>query len=160
MAVEPRPQGNAHTIRRMKTDDVAEVMEILRQAPEAVAWTGDTVREVLGWQNTLALVSEDERMGKLTGFLMERQAADIAEILNLAVEKGSRRRGAGGALLVAAEEQLRARGVHRLFLEVRESNVAGTAFYRKHGFCEVGRRVAYYQQPVEAAVVMEKKLTA
>lgn len=160
MGAEPRPPGNAHTIRTMTADDGADVIEILRQAPEAVAWTGDTLREVLGWQNTVALVSEEGRTSKVTGFLMKRQAADEAEILNLAVGRGSRRRGAGSALLLAAEELLRARGVHRLFLEVRESNVAGLAFYRKHGFCEVGRRGGYYQQPVEAAVVMEKKLTA
>jgi ribosomal-protein-alanine N-acetyltransferase len=46
-----------------------------------------------------------------------------------------------------------------VFLEVRESNRAAIAFYDKHGFAKTGRRVRYYQDPVEAAILMEKKLT-
>jgi hypothetical protein len=63
-----------------------------------------------------------------------------------------------GALLKAALEQFVGRGVSRVFLEVRESNEAGIAFYTKHGFAKTGRRPKYYTDPAEAAVLMEKKL--
>jgi ribosomal protein S18 acetylase RimI-like enzyme len=56
-------------------------------------------------------------------------------------------------------EQLRRRGVNKLFLEVRESNEAGIAFYEKMGFAKTGRRPGYYREPEEAALLMEKKLT-
>ncbi len=56
-------------------------------------------------------------------------------------------------------DEFRVRHVSRLFLEVRESNKGGIAFYEKHGFLKTGRRAGYYHHPDEAAIVMEKKLT-
>src|SRR6266853_1984719 len=73
----------------------------------------------------------------------EADAAAAAEILNLAVIPVKRRKGEGGALLKAAVEALRARKVSRVFLEVRESNEAGIAFYEKQGFSKTGRRAGY-----------------
>jgi ribosomal-protein-alanine N-acetyltransferase len=105
----------------------------------------------------VALLSEVE--GKTIGFLIGRQAADEAEILNLAVVRESRRKGAGGALLEAALEKFRSRGVSRVFLEVRDSNAAALEFYGRHGFSKIGRREGYYREPFESAIVMEKKLT-
>ena len=159
MGAETRPERTAKTIRAMIAGDAARVSEILRDAPEAVFWPEASVPEVLTWQNTFAFVSAPEEAATVTGFLIGRQAADEAEILNLAVEKGSRRKGQGTALLMAAVKQLQARGVRRIFLEVRESNAAGIAFYKKHGFTNAGRRASYYRQPEEAALVMEKRLT-
>ena len=76
----------------------------------------------------------------------------------LAVIPAKRRKGEGGALLKAAVEALRARKVSRVFLEVRESNEAGIAFYEKQGFSKTGRRAGYYRDPDEAAIRMEMKL--
>jgi len=111
---------------------------------------------LLGWQGVVALVSGDGR--KVSGFIVGRQAAGEAEILNLAVIPAKRRKGEGGALLKAAVEALRARKVSRVFLEVRESNEAGMAFYEKQGFSKTGRRAGYYRDPDEAAIRMEMKL--
>jgi ribosomal protein S18 acetylase RimI-like enzyme len=44
-------------------------------------------------------------------------------------------------------------------MEVRESNAGAIAFYQKQGFSKSGRRPGYYRDPVEAAILMEKKLT-
>jgi ribosomal-protein-alanine acetyltransferase len=140
----------------MQPEDARAVTEILREARQTVFWPESSVKEALGWQGTLALVSE-AASGRLSGFLIGRQAVDEAEILNLAVERKSRRRGEGRALLKAALEALQGRGVSRVFLEVRESNSSGIAFYGKHGFSKVGRRERYYRDPNEAAVVMEKR---
>ena len=145
-------------VRPMIGTDAARVSEILREAPEAVFWPEASVREVLGWHNAVVFVSTHEKTTVARGFVIARQAADEAEILNLAVEQGSRRRGQGSALLQATEDQLRVLGVKRLFLEVRESNAVGIAFYRKQGFRQAGRRAGYYHQPEEAALLMEKQL--
>lgn len=157
MAAETRRERARSSIRTLRAEDARAVTEILREAREAVFWPESSVREALGWQGALALASEAS--GKLRGFLIGRQAGDEAEILNLAVETKSRRRGEGAALLKAAVQEFRARGVSRVFLEVRESNEAGAAFYGKHGFSKVGRREGYYQDPEEAALVMERKFT-
>jgi ribosomal-protein-alanine N-acetyltransferase len=104
----------------------------------------------------VAFVSEEE--GKVSGFILGRQVADEAEILNLAVTAAYRRRGEGGALLKAALGGFQSRGVSRVFLEVRESNETGIAFYERRGFSKMGRRAGYYREPDEAAIVMENKL--
>jgi len=157
MAVETKRERARFAIRTLCAEDARAVTEILRKAKEAVFWPESSVKETLGWQGALALASEAS--GELRGFLIGRQMGDEAEILNLAVETKSRRRGEGGALLKAAVQEFRARGVSRVFLEVRESNEAGVTFYGKHGFSKVGRREGYYQDPEEAALVMERKFT-
>ena len=156
MGAETKRESRELTIRAFREADAATVAEILRGSPEASQWTEWGLKELLCWRGVLALVSEDDR--KVTGFLIGREAAGEAEILNLAVLVAKRRRGNGAALLKTAVEMLRERKVSRVFLEVRESNKAGTAFYEKQGFSRMGRRVGYYRNPDEAAIVMERKL--
>ena len=157
MASELKRQEERSAIRALLPEDATGASEILRQSPEAVFWPETSVREVLEWKGVLGLASEAK--GEVVGFLIGRQVREDAEVLNLAVTPESRRRGEGGALLRAAVVEFRKRGVRRVFLEVRESNTAGIAFYAKHSFSQAGRRERYYRDPVEAAIVMEIRLT-
>ena len=157
MAAETKRDSIVATIRAFGLADSVAAAEILRGSPEAAQWTEWGLKELLGWPGVLALVSESE--GKVNGFIIGRQVAEEAEILNLALLPANRRRGEGGALLKAALEELRMRHISRVFLEVRESNQSAIAFYAKHGFNKMGRRAGYYHDPEEAAVVMEMKLT-
>ena len=156
MAAETKREQAAATIRVFLPADAAAVTEILKGSPEASQWTEWGFKELLGWRGVLALVREDDR--KVIGFIIGRQVGGEAEILNAAVIVARRRRGEGGALLKAVMDEFRARRVSRVFLEVRESNEAGIAFYEKHGFSKTGRRAGYYRDPDEAAIVMEMKL--
>jgi ribosomal-protein-alanine N-acetyltransferase len=142
-------------IRACRAEDVGDISNILQQSPEAAAWSAESLRKSLSWPGVLALISEEE--GKTTGFILGRHSAGEGEILNLAVTPARRRKGGGGALLKAALEEFSARGVSRVFLEVRESNEAAIAFYGKHGFSKTGTRPGYYREPNEAAIVMQKK---
>jgi len=155
MATELRHKEERPTIRALRPEDAGAVSEILRQSPEAVFWPQASVKDVLGWKGSLGIVSE--ATGSVSGFLIGRQVGDEAEVLNLAVAPENRRRGDGGALLRAAVVDFRKRGVSRVFLEVRESNAAGIAFYQKHSFFQAGRREGYYRDPIEAAIVMEMR---
>lgn len=157
MAAELRREGDGSAIRALRPEDAGAVAEILRQSPEAVFWPEASVREVLEWNGVLGLASEAG--GKVVGFLIARQVKDEAEVLNLAVVPRLRRTGQGGALLRTAVVELRKRGAKRVFLEVRESNAAGIVFYDTHSFSKMGRREGYYRDPVEAAIVMEIRLT-
>ena len=156
MAAETKREQVSGTIRSFLPADAVAVREILRGSPEASQWTEWGFKELLGWRGVLALVSEGDR--KVVGFIIGRQVAAEAEILNLAVIVAKRRKGEGGALLKAAMDEFRARQVSRVFLEVRESNGTGMAFYEKHGFSKRGRRAGYYHDPDEAAIVMDIKV--
>ena len=101
-----------------------------------------------------AVVLEGE--GQILGFLVSRQIAPEAggqpaehEILNLAVRGSARRRGIAQALL---RHEMRKPGY--FFLEVRASNIAAKALYKKLGFRELGYRFDYYENPKETAIVM------
>ena len=157
MAAELSREREKPAIRALRAEDAPAVAGILLESPEAVFWPETSVKDVLRLRGTLALVSESD--GRVTGFLIGRQTGEDAEILNLAVARPNRRLGEGGALLTAAAAAFRARGVSRVFLEVRESNHNAIGFYREHGFFATGRRGGYYRDPAESAVVMEKTLT-
>ena len=156
MVAEIKRERAEATIREFRAADAAGATAVLRESSEAANWSEKSYVESLGWRGAVALASEVE--GTVAGFVIGRQIADEGEILNLAVVPARRRRGEGGALLKAALNEFRARRASRVFLEVRESNDAAIAFYGKHGFAETGRRVGYYQDPAEAAILMEKKL--
>jgi ribosomal-protein-alanine N-acetyltransferase len=157
MGAEAIREESGAKIRLLRLEDAPAVTRILREAPEAVFWREGLVEETLNAESTVALGSVLN--GEVMGFLIGRQMADEAEILNLGVMPARRRKGEGGLLLEGALGEFRRRGANRVFLEVRESNRNAIAFYKKRGFSETGRREGYYREPEEAAVVMEKKLT-
>ena len=97
--------------------------------------------------------------GCIAGFLVSHETAPARdnvlperEILNLAVSPKYRGRGIATALL---KHELKRKATH--FLEVRESNRAAQALYRKCGLIEISRRSGYYDLPPEAAIVMSMK---
>ena len=151
-------RGEPPAIRRMRPEDLPKLDEILLQSPETVRWIPDFAATSLSSSHGFVLVSESPR--ELTGLLVARQAADEAEILNLAVRPANRRTGTATALLTAAIADLRTRNATRVFLEVRESNAPAIAFYQKHAFRQIGTRPGYYRQPDEAALNLQRILTA
>jgi RimJ/RimL family protein N-acetyltransferase len=62
------------------------------------------------------------------------------------VDREWRGRGVGSALIQAAIDWARDRGLHKLSLEVFAHNTAGIALYRKYGFVEEGHRVKHYRR--------------
>jgi ribosomal-protein-alanine acetyltransferase len=138
------------TIRQFDPGDAQAVERITHLSPEAAEWPMESYLGLPAW------VAESE--GRVVGFLAARIAADEIEILNLAVDPASRRRGAGTALLDAALEHGRRAGAARVFLEVRESNLAARRFYDRHGFTVAGRRLRYYRQPEEDALLMVREV--
>jgi ribosomal protein S18 acetylase RimI-like enzyme len=71
---------------------------------------------------------------------VERSRHEYGEI-GMAVGREWRGRGVGSALMVAAIEWARERGLHKLGLSVWPHNAAAIALYRKYDFVEEGRRV-------------------
>jgi len=96
----------------------------------------------------------------IAGYVVAQDAADEAEILNLAVMPARQRGGVGRALVERALAAVAGRGARRVFLEVRESNTAARALYAALRFQEVGRRPRYYRRPVEDAIVLRAAIPA
>ena len=66
--------------------------------------------------------------------------------LGMAVAREWRGKGVGSALLAAAIDWARERGLHKLSLSVFPHNTAAIELYRKHGFVEEGRRVKQFRR--------------
>lgn len=156
MGAHSKSSGFACSVRRFSSNDANAVTGIFRESPHAGSWAPEAYERTPHWGGPLALVSEFA--GEVTGYLLGRELLDEAEVLHLAVRSKYRRQGHGRALVSSAVEGMRSRGILRVLLEVRESNVAAIAFYEGLGFFKMGQRADYYRNPVEAAVLMEKKL--
>ncbi len=90
----------------------------------------------------------------LVGFVGVWYQAGDAHIVSIAVREAYRRRGLGELLLIGAVEMAVRRGQQVVTLEVRASNDAAQALYRKYGFAQVGLRRRYYADNHEDAVIM------
>ena len=153
MCAEANRPKERLVIRPFGKEDAEAASGILRESPEAVVWSAPMIRDLLATTGVSGFIAK--RDSRATGLILGREVLDEGEILNLAVAKGNRRRGEGTALSRQMMNSFAMRGVQRVFLEVRESNLGAIAFYESLGFQRVGRRQGYYQQPPEAALILE-----
>lgn len=68
--------------------------------------------------------------------------------------------GIGEALMRACLEEARRSGYQTLWLGVWERNARALAFYRKHGFRQVGNKIFQLGSDAQTDVVMERTLSA
>jgi RimJ/RimL family protein N-acetyltransferase len=98
----------------------------------------DVERRAASWdlERTLVALADDEVVGLI--FVIE-SGFGFGEI-GMMVAADWRGQGVGTALVAAAIDWARARGLHKLTLSVFPQNEAAVALYRKFGFVEEGRR--------------------
>jgi [ribosomal protein S18]-alanine N-acetyltransferase len=148
-------------IRRMAAEDLPRVTEIAATLPDAPHWTDAAYTTAMNSEATprrIALVAAKAHEGRPLGFAVASLLPPQAEMETIAVVAESQRSGLGGGLLAALVDELGAAGVTELLLEVRASNQVALRFYRAHGFVETGRRLGYYSDPVEDAVLMQVQI--
>jgi ribosomal-protein-alanine N-acetyltransferase len=93
--------------------------------------------------------SDDGRLLGYGGFLL---VEDDAHITTLAVGEAARGNRLGTRIMLALVNAALLRSARHLTLEVRVSNTAAQALYRRFGFAPVGLRKNYYRN--EDAMVM------
>jgi ribosomal-protein-alanine N-acetyltransferase len=146
-------------IRRMTAADLGRVLEIAAGLAESPHWPESAYLDALNPESTprrIAVVAAGS--DEIEGFTVASLLPPQAELESIAVAAGSQRRGVGRMLLDGLLSELRTAGVIEITLEVRASNDAALAFYRRAGFVETGTRRAYYADPVEDALLMRLDL--
>jgi ribosomal-protein-alanine N-acetyltransferase len=152
------------SLRPFTADDRARVLEIeVASFPDP--WPFSFFNYIHGKAPELFIVAEDggEVVGYVIGELREimfsgvSHRSKVGHILNIAVDRDSRKMGVGTSLMEEIEERFRRMDASQVTLEVRESNTTARTFYQGRGFTEIGRVKAYY--PDEDAVIMSKNLT-
>jgi ribosomal-protein-alanine N-acetyltransferase len=139
--------------------DLALPYAVWRVARPATARGGPTVISrrprwsTLSWRHAVA-----ERTRPVLGYAGVQVILDEGHITNVAVHPDYRHQGIGELLLLDLFDQVRPRGVLRLTLEVRLSNLAAQGLYHKYGFEVEGRRLRYYGDGEDALIMWSGRL--
>ena len=136
-------------IRSAALNDVPSILAIEQQSPSAAHWTLEQYNRLVG--SGVVLVAEEA--GRLCGFVCAMAVAGEWEIENVAVAAELLRRGIADELVRELIRRAESEAAAAILLEVRESNLPARGLYEKHGLREVGRRPAYYRDPVEDAIL-------
>jgi [ribosomal protein S18]-alanine N-acetyltransferase len=91
---------------------------------------------------------------QLVGYAGLMMTLDDGHVTTIAVDPAWHRHKIGSRLLLALVREALRRGATSLTLEVRLSNKAAQALYRRFGFRAVGVRKNYYSETKEDALVM------
>jgi len=127
-------------VRDLGLRTVASSVSALREAePETVANSFDRLLDFAFAQSHVLLVAEDrlERLGFV--LFLDRLPDEVsglpqAFIVYVAVEPHARRRGAGRALMAAAEDEARKRGLPYASFMVTEENDSARELYAQLGY--------------------------
>jgi [ribosomal protein S18]-alanine N-acetyltransferase len=143
-------------IRSFSGQDLAAIMTIQNQAPQAAQWRPADYASLAGDPLGLILVAEldDLTPPRIVGFAAFHRVLDGAELRNMAVARDYQRRGVGRELLEEGRNLLQEMGVRQIFLEVRASNLPAQRLYRSAGFSLRSRRRNYYGDPPEDGLVL------
>ena len=143
------------TIRSATLNDLPAILAIEQHAPSAAHWPADEYEKLILIETGAVLLAE--QAGKLRGFVSAKAVADEWEIENIVVATECLRQGIADQLLQALIAQAESADASRILLEVRESNLPARRLYEKHAFREAGRRLKYYNDPLEDAILYEHR---
>ncbi len=149
---DPRP-----TLRPMRHDDIPRVMAI-DSLSFPNPWPESTYRFEISENPSAHLmvleVENDHGQKQIAGFAGYWFIIDEAHISTLAVHPEWRERGLGQLLLRGLLREAAWRGALSATLEVRLGNRVAQRLYGRHGFAVVGRRLGYYSDNGEDALLM------
>lgn len=135
-------------------DEVAALEVIVYAFP----WTRANFADALSAGNSAWLLRDEA--GALLSYAVVMPVLDEAHLLNLSVARERQGQGWGFRLLDWMAGVARDRGAASMLLEVRPSNTAALALYRRYGFETIGVRRGYYPAAHgrEDAIVMRVAL--
>ena len=166
----------SYTIRRMREEDIPQVVEIEKIAfsrpwtksifkavlllPYAAYYvavedgeTGaDAVNTVLTGQESAEFVP-----GKIVGVCGVKKIFEEGDISNVAVHPDYRGRGISRKMLEVLMREACEDGVQAFTLEVRAGNEIAVNLYESLGFCTEGIRPRFDEDPVEDGLIMWKR---
>ena len=138
-------------ISPVESSDLRAVMAI-DAAVYPTPWSRRLWQQELTRPNRLyRCARRDDAVVGVVGALL---VAGDAHIMTIAVDPAAQRTGVATALLLDVANRAIAAGSTALTLEVRASNTAAQALYRRFGLAPVGHRRGYYEPDGEDALVM------
>ena len=140
----PLPSGRpAVSLRGFQLDDVPFVATIVADALHERYDPSLYASLSAEWPDGF-LVAADSRNVPVGFLLGVNQVEGEARVLMFAVERGQRTLGIGAQLMETFFERCRARGFHRVTLEVRVSNATAIRFYTRYRYSVIDLLRSYY----------------
>lgn len=113
-------------------------------------------KKMCTYEENVYMTAEDN--GKIIAYCAITALYETADLCNIAVKEEYRHCHIAEKLLEKCVMSCKDKGVTRILLEARKSNVPAINLYKKMGFMEIGIRKDYYREPCEDAVIMQKML--
>jgi hypothetical protein len=128
------PLASALTITSIEDAHIPEVVALWQRCGSTRPWNdpeGDIARARKG-NNATVLLGRDD--GTLVASVMAGHDGHRGWVYYVTVDPDHRFKGYGRAIMAAAEDWLRARGMEKMQLMVRADNTQVHAFYRSLGY--------------------------
>lgn len=155
--MNPAAEKSSWQIRPMSEADLEQVQAI-DQVSFSVPWPANAYRfELRENESSRLWVAEETSPGqppKILGVIVLWMILDEAHIATLSVLPEYRGQGIGAALLTEALKEGIRQGTDSATLEVRAGNLPAQNLYRRFRFEVAGRRLRYYRDNHEDALIM------
>ena len=137
---------------KVRLEDIDAMLKIEKKSFHS-HWSRQTFVDEFSSDNGHYVAIKDG--GKILGYSGFRYVLDEGHITTLAVSPRHRKKGVGTKLITQLIADAKDKGLKKLYLEVRQSNIGAQKIYKKLGFKILDRRREYYQHPSEDALVMQ-----
>ena len=145
-------------IRPMRQDDLEQVGAIDRMS-FSIPWPKKAFQYELNdnprstqW---VAEANTPGRKNQVVGVIVSWLIMDEVHIATLAIHPNHRGKGIAQRLILFALQDAVKKGIHQATLEVRANNIPAQELYRRFGFIVIGRKVRYYRDNNEDALIMK-----
>lgn len=133
-------------MREANQNDIETLAEIEKRSfPDLTAYSKRQLAYLILKASSTTLVEIDNNI--LCGFIivLYRKASCVGRIETIDVDPGCRKKGIASRLLMAAEEEMKRRGMKFAQLEVSEGNIRALKLYHKAGYLFKERLVNFYR---------------
>ena len=139
-------------IFRYATSEDIESIAAIELASMSNPWKADSYQEAINSDHAFVMVAEQDN--KIAGFAVFYLTPPESELPDIVVSPEYRGQGLGRQLLTHCFDELRAKSIETIFLEVRVSNTPARTLYEHLGFESIGTRKYFYSNPIEDALCM------
>ena len=140
-------------IREAYETDIPAIAE-LEKLCFSDPWSQKSLRHTLLENGSLFLVAEEH--GEVCGYLNSSCILDECSLNRICVAPQFQNRRIASKMMEKFIETCDSRNIEYIHLEVRESNLYAQRLYESFGFKALWIRLGFYQNPDEAAIVMQR----
>jgi len=143
-------QEETFSLRPATEDDISIIVEMEKRAHKA-PWAEGHFREELEkpYANFLVL-TDDPTDSKIAGYIIYWLMFDECQILDVVVDLPYRGMGFGQKMIRHAVDTAIKKGIRKILLEVRKSNLPAVQLYQKMKFVIIHVRKAFYSDGEDA----------